>query len=319
MLVSPYKYKSTPKRAPSKHSPVDVAPAPQTTGLPILTLLQKHHITSIPFENLELHYSPTKTIVPDATHLFDKIITQSTGRGGYCMENNLFFGTLLRSLGFSVMSTGARVNAASPEDVAAGVRERFTGWSHMINIVTFEGGRRFMVDVGFGTGQATRPVELVDQVASLNVPPSQSVRLRWGSLEENEDPESKLWIFEGQNESSEDWKPTYCFPDHLEFLPADFAVANHFTSTSRTSFFTYQVMVVKFLFEEGREEEEREIVGTVVMVGNKAHRRVKGVKEELGVFEREVERVEVLEREFGIALSGVQREGIRGMVSALGS
>jgi len=282
------------------------------TGLALLTSLQKHHITSIPFENLALHYSPTKTIHPDPTLLFDKIITQATGRGGYCMENNLFFATLLRSLGFRVMSTGARVNAATPADAERGVTQKFTGWSHMINIVTFDGGRRFMVDVGFGAGQATHPVELVDCVAGLNIAPTQSVRVRWGSLEENENADSKLWIFEKQDEPEGKWSANYCFPDCLEFLPQDFEVANHFTSTARTSFFTYKIMVVKFLMNEG------EVVGTVVMVGNKAHKRVGGVKEELGTFETEKERVAALERWFGIRLDEVQRGAIGGMVSALG-
>lgn len=35
------------------------------------------------------------------------------GRGGYCMENNCFFGTVLRSIGFDVYSAGARVKSPS--------------------------------------------------------------------------------------------------------------------------------------------------------------------------------------------------------------
>ncbi|PBP25314.1 arylamine N-acetyltransferase 1 [Diplocarpon rosae] len=70
----------------------------------------------------------------------------SGGRGGTCSANNTFFGTVMRSLGMRVMASGARVAAT----VIRGEREtgRFNGWTHMINLVTFE-GKRWLVDVGF--------------------------------------------------------------------------------------------------------------------------------------------------------------------------
>lgn len=43
----------------------------------------------------------------DKEDLFEKIVTLE--RGGYCMENNLLFSTVLRTLGFEVVATGARV------------------------------------------------------------------------------------------------------------------------------------------------------------------------------------------------------------------
>lgn len=87
-----------------------------------LRTLQQHQLARIPFENLALHYSPDRTIHLDADYLYDKIVNRS--RGGYCMENNAFFGTILRSLGFKVRSVGARVNTAmSTSDVI-----NFSGW-----------------------------------------------------------------------------------------------------------------------------------------------------------------------------------------------
>lgn len=76
--------------------------------LALLEALQKHQIATVPFENLSLHYSPHRTISLDPDVLFDKIVRKK--RGGYCMENNRFFGTVLRSLGYSVYSAGARVS-----------------------------------------------------------------------------------------------------------------------------------------------------------------------------------------------------------------
>ena len=92
---------------------------------------------TVPFENLSLHYSESHNIDIDPQVLWDKVIgrglreqakdegtetighvdseageeadsSQKTahnrrkwqaGRGGYCMENNCFFGTILRSIG----------------------------------------------------------------------------------------------------------------------------------------------------------------------------------------------------------------------------
>ena len=281
-------------------------------GLELLSALQRHHLANVPFENLELHYSPTKVINTDAELLFQKIVTQNTGRGGYCMENNLFFATLLRTLGFSVMSTGGRVNTAVQPSGDIGPEERYTGWSHMVNIVTIQ-GQRYMVDVGFGTGQATHPLLLVDRSPSMNVRPNQQVRLRWDAIGGTENKDAKLWIFERQDKADGPWIPTYCFPDNVEYLPADYAVMSYFTSTHRASFFTYKLIVAKFVLDEAGEE----IVGTLVMFGNSAHKRVLGVKEELGTFEKEEERIEALKRHFDLRLSESQQAGIRGMVSAI--
>ena len=281
-------------------------------GLELLSTLQRHHLANVPFENLELHYSPTKVINTDPELLFHKIVTQNTGRGGNCMENNLFFGTLLRTLGFSVMSTGGRVNTAVAPSGDIGPEERYTGWSHMVNIVTIQ-GKRYMVDVGFGTGQATHPLPLVDREPTLNVRPSQQVRLRWDAISQAENKDAKLWIFERQDKADGPWIPTYCFPDNVEYLPADYAVMSYFTSTNRMSFFTYKLIVAKFVLDEAGEE----IIGTVVLFGDKAHKRILGEKEELGTFEKEEERVKALEQHFDLRLSEAQQAGIRGMVSAI--
>ena len=79
-----------------------------------LTVLQKYHLAAIPFENLELHYSPHHHISVAPVDVFDKIVRRgvAAGRGGWCLEMNSLFGTVLRSLGFEVFATGARVSTA---------------------------------------------------------------------------------------------------------------------------------------------------------------------------------------------------------------
>lgn len=281
-------------------------------GLRLLSALQRYHLANVPFENLELHYSPTKVINTDAELLFDKIVTQNTGRGGYCTENNVFFGTLLRSLGFSVMSTAGRVNMASAIIGEVGTQESYTGLSHMVNIVEIQ-GKRYIVDVGFGTGQATHPLELVDRSPSMNVKPNQLVRLRWDAIPQAENKNLKMWISERQDEPDGPWIPSYCFLDNVEFLPQDYMIMSHFTSTHRRSFFTYKVVVAKYVLDETGDE----VTGTVVMFGNSIHSRIGGHKEDLGMFEKEEDRILALKKHFDIELSESQKAGIVGMVSAV--
>lgn len=56
---------------------------------PSLTLLKQlhiHTISTLPYENLSLHYNISHSIVLDLQSLFTKLVTSNRGRGGYCME-----------------------------------------------------------------------------------------------------------------------------------------------------------------------------------------------------------------------------------------
>jgi hypothetical protein len=75
--------------------------------LGLLTELQLHHMARVPFESLSLHYSRHRLLSLEPEDLFQKMVGR--GRGGYCMELNTFFGTVLRSLGFTLIGAGARV------------------------------------------------------------------------------------------------------------------------------------------------------------------------------------------------------------------
>lgn len=76
-------------------------------NLEFLTALYIHQISAIPYENLGLHYSKDHCINLKPQILYDKFTRN--GRGGYCMENGIFFNHILRSLGFRVYLAGARV------------------------------------------------------------------------------------------------------------------------------------------------------------------------------------------------------------------
>lgn len=106
-----YQTPLAPLRLPT--SPLDL--------LDFLTQIQQHVLATIPFENLSIHYSPHHTISLDPAALYTKVVER--GHGGYCMELNCFFLTVLRSLGFEVYSVGARVSL-DPN----GAGEEYGGW-----------------------------------------------------------------------------------------------------------------------------------------------------------------------------------------------
>ena len=115
-----------------RQSPVltDKHAANTPEGLAFATLLQRYFIANVPWENLELHYSSHHTVSLDPMYLFHKIVEKGCGRGGYCVEVNSVFGTVLRSLGYDIMTTGARVNEAV-QQIAASKNwkgPRYDGW-----------------------------------------------------------------------------------------------------------------------------------------------------------------------------------------------
>jgi N-hydroxyarylamine O-acetyltransferase len=106
--------------------------------LELLTLLQKKHLLSVPFENLDIHYKVP--IVLDTRDIFEKVITRR--RGGFCYELNSLFGELLKSIGFDVKMISARVfnqekQIFSPE------------FDHLAIIAKID-SIDYLTDVGFG-------------------------------------------------------------------------------------------------------------------------------------------------------------------------
>ena len=221
------------------------------------------------------------------------------------MENNCFFGTILRSLGFNVCSAGARVNTA-----AGGTGDGWEGWSHMVNIVTLSSGEKYMLDVGFGGNGPIQPLLLdLSAAHTQHIPPAEA-RLVHGNIAHNTDPNQMLWQYQHRIDPETEWQTMYCFTE-LEFLPEDYEIMNFWTSQSRKSWFTHQVVAVKMILEG------EEVVGTLILDGRDVKRRVKGKTEYLRTCKTEEERVQALEDVFGLRLTDEERRGIRGMVTEL--
>jgi N-hydroxyarylamine O-acetyltransferase len=121
---------------------------PRQPTLAVLRELHRIQPQVIAFENLDpLLKRPVKL---DAAALDAKLV--KGGRGGYCFEQNLLFGHVLRALGFKVQEATARVRWSMPPGP-------HTPRVHALQIVEAE-GESYLVDVGFGGNVATSPLML---------------------------------------------------------------------------------------------------------------------------------------------------------------
>jgi N-hydroxyarylamine O-acetyltransferase len=68
--------------------------------------LQKRHLLSVPFENLDIHWK--RPILLSVESFYEKIVGER--RGGFCYELNGLFAELLNELGFPSRMISARVS-----------------------------------------------------------------------------------------------------------------------------------------------------------------------------------------------------------------
>jgi N-hydroxyarylamine O-acetyltransferase len=106
-------------------------------NLETLSRLQRTHLLTVPFENLDIEWK--RQIVLDEEKFFAKIV--SARRGGFCYELNGLFNVLLRSVGFQTRLVSARVFNG---------KEFGPEFDHMAIIVTIDGAD-YLSDVGFGS------------------------------------------------------------------------------------------------------------------------------------------------------------------------
>ena len=103
-------------------------PQSKEHGLPFLTALMRYQLAKVPFENLVLHYSPHQEASLDPQDLIEQIIANKSNRGGHCLQLNAFFGTVLRSFNFAVMSSAARVNSDIEASRERNQESRYKAW-----------------------------------------------------------------------------------------------------------------------------------------------------------------------------------------------
>ncbi|KAF5708497.1 arylamine n-acetyltransferase 2 [Fusarium globosum] len=272
-----------------------------------LKVLHQHMIATVPYDNLTLHYSSHRNITLEPQALYQKIVADGRGRGGYCMESNLFFCYMLRALGFQVYPVGYR-SLTVPR-------------VHIVNVVTLPDNSRWVMDASFGGDGPTQPMPLVEGAEWVNMG-TQDARLIKDFIPGQTELTSgrRLWIYQCRNSRDQPWTSFYAFSHSVEWLPADFEISNCYTGTSPRSFQTTTVLIVKFLLRESKTSPTgEEIYGKRMLVNDVVKENPGGKTKVLEELKTEGERVEALKEYFGIDLTTEEREAIKGFQTEIKS
>ena len=176
--------------------------------LATLRSLHLAHVTTIPFENLDIQVGlPIDLAI---TALERKML--QARRGGYCFEQNSLFLAALREIGFRVSPCEARVF-----DGGTAVTPR----THMLLLVSLDEGQ-WLCDVGFGGSTPLEPVPLDGSVVEQG-----------GTCYRVEAREGRYLL---QADAGEGWTDQYVF-EAAPREPIDFELANWYTSTHPESRF----------------------------------------------------------------------------------
>lgn len=149
-----------------------------TPSVDYLDHLIESHQLHVPFENLE-QFEGSHLAPLDKDTLFGKIVTRH--RGGFCFELNGLFCALLASLGFSAVSSLARVlhGDAGPDEQLFRDRCETDGGdipqiaehamiSHRCILADVEGDLRY-VDVGFGGPSPSLSLQVIDGAGRIGL------------------------------------------------------------------------------------------------------------------------------------------------------
>ncbi|KAK2614925.1 hypothetical protein N8I77_001714 [Diaporthe amygdali] len=304
-----------------------------------LTLLHHLQITTIPYENLSLHYNPHHLNDIDPQALYQKLVgPPNRGRGGYCFETAVFWLNILRGLGFTAYHSQASIRLRD----GPVPRGDFVGPRHVVTVVEF-GSERWVTDVGFGGDGMTAPLPLLHELEAGREYPkhrnlgSQEVRVTRGLYPGvvSDGEGNKVWFYEYRNRPEDEWNRYYAFGDR-EATSWDLECANHWVSSHPESFQRKQILVVKFLRDPGEDAwkegsieaadtgdsgtiviPEVGTVGKIMLADGTIKRNLGGKTEVVKVCRTEEERVQALKEFFGITLSDAETHGIEGFETAL--
>ncbi|WP_030514652.1 arylamine N-acetyltransferase [Nocardia sp. NRRL WC-3656] len=201
------------------------------TGTPAPTLdtlraLQYAHTTTIPFENIEPVLK--RPVLLDLPSLQDKIVRSR--RGGYCYENVGLFAAALERIGFGVTGLHGRVSMGAGGEIRPATHA-------LLRVTTADDERVWLCDVGFGSGPLA-PLELNPDAGEVRAGDWRfRLERTLGELD------SQLWVL--HHFARDGWIDRYSFTMNPQYR-IDYAVGNHFVSTSPRSPFVTRPYVQRF-------------------------------------------------------------------------
>lgn len=176
--------------------------------------LQRAHMQSVPFENLDIRLK--RPIRIDEESIWEKLIVHK--RGGFCYELNGLFAWLLKQIGFDVTYLNARVFA---RDGKLGI-----DFDHLALLVRIPGqAGRWLADVGFGDS-FLEPLDLDERG-------EQAQELRAYRLEQ-----TPVGYIVWQKNYDGSWERHYFFDLQPHKFPEEYESACLYHQTSPESSFT---------------------------------------------------------------------------------
>jgi len=199
--------------------------SPRVDGADLATLARLHraHISSIPFENLDIQMG--RSIAIDAASLQAGLVSRR--RGGYCFQQNGLFRLALSALGFRPQPREARVRFGATMPV--------TPRTHMVLVVPVD-GVEWLVDVGFGAVGIVEPIP-------VDTPPTVQDGWTYRMVREG-----RLHLL--QRARQDTWDDLYAFADD-EVPDIDYIVGNWFTSTHPDSKFVRSLTAQRSILPSG--------------------------------------------------------------------
>ncbi|WP_314172379.1 arylamine N-acetyltransferase family protein [Streptomyces winkii] len=199
-----------------------------------LRALQRAHVLSMPFENLDPVLG--RGVSLELPALQDKMVRG--GRGGYCFEHVSLFAAALERLGFGVTGLIGRVRLGSDKIKPA---------THaVLRVETAESprtGRAWLCDVGFGMSPLV-PLELADGAEAS----AGDWRYRLEHAEVT--PGAEGWVLHVWSAQDGRWFDRHTFTPGPAY-PVDYQVASHFVSTHPRSPFVTRPFLQRVYDDRG--------------------------------------------------------------------
>ncbi|QKW33032.1 arylamine N-acetyltransferase [Actinomadura sp. NAK00032] len=202
-----------------------------------LRALHRAHVTSIPFENLEIMLGRPVEMSLEAVQA--KLV--GLPRGGYCFEHNRLFAAVLERLGFEVAALAGRVMLGA---------ERLRPPTHALLHVRHPGQPRDeparLCDVGFGAGPL-EPLPFTDGAEAVQ--DGWGFRLQRGrtatALGPDTAPGSAPTDWEMHQRGADGWLRRHMFAMN-EVFRVDFDVLNYYVYANPRSPFAARPFVQRF-------------------------------------------------------------------------
>lgn len=183
----------------------------------------------------------------------------------------------------------------------------------MVNLVTID-GKKYLVDVGFGSKEPVQPVPLESGYEFVGIPPTRC-RLDLRHLPQHShssDDNQRVWVYSAKADDATEWEEMYSYTE-MEFFPEDFEVLNYFVMTRPQSYFVQTVLAYRAIMDE----DTGRLVGELILHQDYVKRIVAGRQEILEQLTSEEHRVKALEKYFFICLAEKEKKGIEGLSSEL--